>query len=134
MAALHQIKAAAVETRACLERGDLRRFGEILAESWEQKKRLASGISNPQIDELYDLARARGALGGKLAGAGGGGFLMLYCEEPHRNAVTEALEAAGLFRMAYRFDRGGAQILMNALARPVPYGPPAGEEEARRYA
>src|SRR5207302_6685241 len=84
VAALHRIKAAALETQRCLERGDLRRFGEILAESWEQKKRLAAGISNPQIDELYELACRHGALGGKLAGAGGGGFLMLYCEEPHR--------------------------------------------------
>jgi len=134
VAALHRIKAAAIETRSCLERGDLRRYGEILAESWEQKKRLASGISNPQIDELYELARARGALGGKLAGAGGGGFLMLYCEEPYREAVTEALEAAGLFRMAYRFDRGGAQVLMNALARSLPRGLPVGEREPYRYA
>jgi D-glycero-alpha-D-manno-heptose-7-phosphate kinase len=119
VAALHRIKAAASDTLRCLERGDLGRFGEILAESWEQKKRLAAGISNPEIDELYELARRHGATGGKLAGAGAGGFLMLYCEERYWRPVTEALERAGLFRMAYRFDRGGAQVLMNALARPM---------------
>ena len=117
VAALHAIKEAAQETRRCLEQGNLRRFGEILAESWEQKKRLAPGVSNPRIDEVYDLACRNGALGGKIAGAGGGGFLMLYCEEAHQARVSEVLEGAGLYRMTYRFERGGAQILMNALPR-----------------
>jgi len=114
----------------CLECGDLHRFGELLAESWEQKKRLSTGISNPQVDEMYELARRRGALGGKLAGAGGGGFLMLYCEEHYQPAVTAALERAGLFRLAFRFERGGAQVLMNALARPAIWTAP----EARSMA
>jgi D-glycero-alpha-D-manno-heptose-7-phosphate kinase len=122
VAALHAIKDAARETRRCLERGDLSRFGDILADSWEQKKRLAAGISNARVDELYDLARRRGARGGKLAGAGGGGFLMLYCEERCQVAVTQALESAGLYRMDYRFENGGAQVLMNALARPALWG------------
>jgi D-glycero-alpha-D-manno-heptose-7-phosphate kinase len=120
--ALHAIKAAAEETARCLANGDLRGFAEILAESWEHKKRLAPGVSTCRVDELYDLARRRGALGGKLAGAGGGGFLMLYCEEPRQAAVTRALEAAGLYRMDYRFERGGAQVLMNALAWPTMVG------------
>jgi D-glycero-alpha-D-manno-heptose-7-phosphate kinase len=115
VAALNQIKAAAHETRECLERGDLRRFGAILAESWEMKKRLAPGVSNPRIDEMYDLAQRHGAVGGKLAGAGGGGFLMLYCEEAYQQSVIDALEAAGLYHMDYQFEEGGAQVLMNAL-------------------
>jgi D-glycero-alpha-D-manno-heptose-7-phosphate kinase len=127
VAALHSIKSAAADTVRCLEQGELRRFGELLAESWEQKKRLTAGISTPEVDEMYELARRRGALGGKLAGAGGGGFLMLYCEEPYQAAVTDALESAGLFRLAYRFERGGAQVLMNAMARPASWpGPDAG--------
>jgi D-glycero-alpha-D-manno-heptose-7-phosphate kinase len=117
VAALHKIKQAAYETRRCLERGDLRGFGEILGATWEQKKRLAPGVSNPRIDELYELARRHGALGGKLAGAGGGGFLMLYCDEPHQAAVSEALEAAGLYCMDYHFEEGGAQVIMNTLPR-----------------
>lgn len=117
--ALNAIHAAAFETRRALEAGDLRRFGEILADSWEQKKRLASGVSNPWIDELYDLAQKRGAIGGKLTGAGGGGFLLLYCEAADRGSVTDALEGAGLYCMDFRFERAGAQVLMNALSRSL---------------
>jgi D-glycero-alpha-D-manno-heptose-7-phosphate kinase len=119
VAALHAIKAAAHETKRVLEQGHLDMFGEILAELWEHKKRLAAGVSNARIDELYALARRHGALGGKLAGAGGGGFLLLYCDEPHQVAVTRALEGAGLYRMDYRFEQGGAQVLVNALPWPV---------------
>jgi D-glycero-alpha-D-manno-heptose-7-phosphate kinase len=122
VAALHAIKAAARETKRCLERGSLREFGEILAESWEQKKRLASGISNPRIDEVYEQARRHGAIGGKLAGAGGGGFLMLYCEERYQASVSCVLEEAGLVRMDYHFEHGGAQVLTNALARSARWG------------
>jgi D-glycero-alpha-D-manno-heptose-7-phosphate kinase len=117
VAALHAIKAAAYDVRRCLEAGRLDDFGEILAETWEQKKRLAAGVSNPHIDELYDLARRHGVIGGKLAGAGGGGFLLLYCHEEHQAAVTDALEKAGLHRMELCFDVGGPQILMNAFPR-----------------
>jgi D-glycero-alpha-D-manno-heptose-7-phosphate kinase len=113
--ALHAIKALAVDVRRSLERGDLRNFGMLMGSGWEHKKRLAPGVSNPQIDELYELARRHGALGGKLAGAGGGGFLMLYCEDRYQGAVTDALEAAGLYRMDYRFDQSGAQVLLNTL-------------------
>jgi D-glycero-alpha-D-manno-heptose-7-phosphate kinase len=117
VAALDAIQDAARATRKALESGDLRRFGAILAESWEQKKRLAPGVSNPRVDELYELARSRGAVGGKLAGAGGGGFLLLYCEQADQERVTAALEAAGLYQMDFHFERAGAQVLMNALAR-----------------
>jgi D-glycero-alpha-D-manno-heptose-7-phosphate kinase len=117
VAALHAIKAAAYDVRACLERGDLDAFGAILAETWEQKKKLAAGVSNPHVDEMYDLARKHGVIGGKLAGAGGGGFLLLYCHEEHQAAVTDALEEAGLHRMEFGFDVGGPQILMNAFPR-----------------
>jgi D-glycero-alpha-D-manno-heptose-7-phosphate kinase len=119
VAALHAIKQAAAEIRHCLQHGDLRRFGEILAESWEQKKKLARGVSNPRIDELYDLALRYGASGGKLAGAGGGGFLMFYCDEPWQEAVTRALERAGLVRMDFALEHGGAQVLVNALPRTL---------------
>jgi len=115
--ALHEIKAAAYDVKRCLEVGDLDGFGQILAETWEQKKRLAAGVSNTRIDELYALARRHGVLGGKVAGAGGGGFLLLYCHEEHQPVVTEALEEAGLHRMDFGFDVGGPQILMNAFSR-----------------
>jgi D-glycero-alpha-D-manno-heptose-7-phosphate kinase len=117
VAALHAIKAMAGQTRRCLEKGDTRGFGEILAESWNHKKRLAPDISNPRIDEFYELARRHGALGGKLTGAGGGGFLVLYCEEPCQAPVSQALERAGLYRMDYQFEQAGAQVLVNAFPR-----------------
>ncbi len=91
-------------------------------ESWETKKRLAKGITTAKIDEAYDLARAHGAIGGKIAGAGGGGFLLLYCEEPHQEAVTAALEAQDLVRMDFRFERSGAMILMDAIPRIGAFG------------
>jgi len=117
IAALHAVKEMAYQVKACLERGEVRRIGELLHQNWEQKKRFASGVTNPLIDECYELARANGAVGGKITGAGGGGFLMLYCEPEHQDAVTQALEARGLKRMDFRFDYQGARILMNAALR-----------------
>lgn len=112
--ALHRVKALVADVRTSFASGDLRAFGELLHESWLQKKRFASGISNPLIDESYEVARALGAIGGKITGAGGGGFLMLYCEQRHQNAVTEALEARDLRRMDFRFENSGARVLMQA--------------------
>ncbi|MFQ5406823.1 MAG: GHMP kinase [Anaerolineales bacterium] len=115
--ALHAVRAMADRMRACLESGDSELFGRLLHEGWEQKKKFASGVSNPRVDELYDAARAAGAMGGKLAGAGGGGFMMLYCEAGRQEAVTTAMEAAGLQRMNYNFENGGARVLLNAGLR-----------------
>ncbi|HLZ08638.1 MAG TPA: hypothetical protein VKT80_08630, partial [Chloroflexota bacterium] len=96
----------------------------LLHESWQQKKRLAKGISNPRIDDWYNQARSRGALGGKIAGAGGGGFLMLYCPEDAQDNVTSLLESDGLVRMDFHFERGGAVILMDAVPRVNGFGSP----------
>jgi D-glycero-alpha-D-manno-heptose-7-phosphate kinase len=112
---LHRIKEMADTTIGLLRAGDLDGYGSLLHESWETKKRLARGITNPQIDQWYDVARAHGARGGKLTGAGGGGFLMLYCAEEAQDAVTATLEDRGLVRMDFRFDDGGAVVLMDAL-------------------
>lgn len=112
--ALDRVKAMAYEVRETLQRGDLAGYGELLHENWEQKKRFANGISNPFIDEIYDLARQSGAIGGKVTGAGGGGFLLLYCEGENQDNVTRALAQKGLKRMDFRFDRMGARVLMNA--------------------
>ena len=121
---LHQIKAMAEATVRMLRSGDLAGVGSLLHESWQAKKRLAKGISNSRLDDWYELARAQGAVGGKIAGAGGGGFFLLYCEEPYQQAVTSALEAEGLIRMDKRFERGGAVVLMDAIPRVRPIGMP----------
>jgi D-glycero-alpha-D-manno-heptose-7-phosphate kinase len=115
--ALHAIKQAAFEVRDCFEKGDLQRFGELLDFNWQNKKRLSPGVTTPLIDRCYELARANGALGGKITGAGGGGFLMVYCEEAHQERVTRALMAEELRRMDFHFDTTGARILMNASSR-----------------
>lgn len=110
---LHGIKQLAIRARAAIEGGTPDYLGELLHENWERKKRLASGISNAFIDEMYSLARVNGATGGKITGAGGGGFLMLYCPEERQDAVTSALEARGLVRMDFHLDNGGARVLVN---------------------
>jgi D-glycero-alpha-D-manno-heptose-7-phosphate kinase len=117
MAALHKVRALAREMRAVVESGETRLIGELLHENWMQKRQFAPGVTNSSIDELYELARSLGAVGGKLTGAGGGGFLMLYVEAAAQEAVTSALENRGLRRMDFHFEFGGARILMNAAVQ-----------------
>ncbi|HEX7587052.1 MAG TPA: GHMP kinase [Anaerolineae bacterium] len=120
IAALDAVKAMAFEAKECLEHGDVSQFGKLLDAGWQQKKKFAGGISNPRIDACYEMALANGALGGKLAGAGGGGFLMIFCEPTRQPAVTSALESQGLKRMAFRFESEGARVLVNAGLRIPP--------------
>ena len=115
--ALTTVRDMAYGLRDSLVRGDLDGFGQWLHAGWEQKKRFAAGVSNPEIDEAYALARARGALGGKIAGAGGGGFMMIYCQAGSQAEVTQALSQRGLRRMDFRFEEGGARVLLNAGLR-----------------
>ena len=111
--ALHNIKRVAVDVQSCLERGDLDEFAWLLDYAWQEKRRLAPGLSTGFIDELYTLALEKGASAGKITGAGGGGFLMLYCHEEAQDIVTTALEERGLKRMNFHFDQQGATVLLN---------------------
>jgi D-glycero-alpha-D-manno-heptose-7-phosphate kinase len=126
--ALHNIKRVASEVQACLEHGDLDEFARLLDYSWQEKRRLAPGLSTGFIDECYDLALQQGAAGGKITGAGGGGFLLLYCEEQEQENVTRALEERGLKRMNFRFDQQGATVVLNVASFSpnwvVPYTEP----------
>jgi D-glycero-alpha-D-manno-heptose-7-phosphate kinase len=124
VAALHELKAMAATTIQLLKAGHLDEFGALLHEAWQTKKRLATAITNPQIDGWYEVARWHGATGGKIAGAGGGGFLMLYCAEDAQDGVTAALEAEGLVRMDSHFDYGGAVVLMDSVPRVRSIGHP----------
>jgi D-glycero-alpha-D-manno-heptose-7-phosphate kinase len=117
LGALHAVKEMAFKAKGILESGNLGELAELLDANWQQKKKFASGISNSFIDECYDLALQNGAGGGKMTGAGGGGFLMLYCEPQHQSTVTQALEAKGLKRMGFRFESEGARVLVNAGLR-----------------
>lgn len=84
------------------------KFAKMLDEAWQKKKSITSGISNPEIDELYQKAISAGALGGKLLGAGGGGFILLYCEEQYQPAVREAL---GLRELDFEISLNGSRVV-----------------------
>jgi D-glycero-alpha-D-manno-heptose-7-phosphate kinase len=109
---LHFIKQLAKESKAAMECGDLRRFAELMHVHWEHKKNRTRGMSNEQIDSLYDLGRANGAMGGKLIGAGGGGFLMFYTEDKTR--LRRAMTEAGLREVRFRFDFAGSQVIVQS--------------------
>jgi D-glycero-alpha-D-manno-heptose-7-phosphate kinase len=109
---LHFTKQIGCESKTALECGDLRRFAELLHIHWEHKKSRSLGMSNSSIDECYEFARRSGALGGKLIGAGGGGFLAFYTEEKTR--LRHALAAYGLREVRWRFDFQGATVLSHA--------------------
>ena len=112
---LHAIKGVAQRMRGDLLAGDLSRIGALLHESWLAKRSLAKGITQPAIDSWYDAALEAGAAGGKIAGAGGGGFLALFCEPEHQERVTAVLEERGLTGMDFRFESGGAMVIMNNM-------------------
>jgi D-glycero-alpha-D-manno-heptose-7-phosphate kinase len=114
--ALHNIKQIALKVRTCLENGDLEEFARLLNYSWYEKQRLAPGLSTSFINECYSLALEQGASAGKITGAGGGGFLLLYCQESAQKAVTTALEERGLKRMNFRFDQQGATVVLNVAS------------------
>jgi len=109
---MHAIKAIGLESKKALEAGDLRRFGELLHEHWTVKRGITASMTTDQIDSWYSIARENGALGGKLVGAGGGGFLMLYCEEG-REKVRAALASQGLTEVRFRFDFEGSKVIYN---------------------
>jgi D-glycero-alpha-D-manno-heptose-7-phosphate kinase len=107
---LDEVKLLGLRSREALEQGDLARFGRLLHEQWDQKKRRSAGISNPQIDAWYSLALKHGAAGGKLVGAGGGGFLMFYAAD--RSRLRQAMADAGLEEVRFRFEFEGTKVLL----------------------
>lgn len=106
--ATHAIKTACIELKNALLQGRLREFGELLHVSWEHKKRIAKGISNPRIDEMYAEARRRGAIGGKILGAGGGGYLLLYAPFECRHVIMKELARFGGQPVDFHFAAEGA--------------------------
>lgn len=110
--ALHHIKEIGLRTKVIFEKGNLDEFGKLLHEHWQTKKKLSNKITDPLIDECYDLALQNGALGGKIIGAGGGGFFLFYCPSNHQQ-LTKVLQAKGLKPMPFRFEFEGAKIIAN---------------------
>jgi len=109
--ALHAIRQLAEELRSMLLAGDLHGFGELLDRGWQAKKRISEQISTPRIDSLYDSAKRAGALGGKITGAGGGGFLLLYCKRSSQADVRQALAKYQVREMTFEFDFQGAHVI-----------------------
>ena len=110
---LHRIRDLAERMRHTLEDGDLHKFGLLLHEGWESKKKISAKISNTAIDKMYAIARQNGAVGGKITGAGGGGFMLLYCDEEKQATVREAFAAEGIREMRFAFDYSGSRVLVN---------------------
>lgn len=108
---LHYVKELGHSSKTALESGNADRFGELMHEHWEHKKRRSGSMTNPQIDEWYELARENGAMGGKLVGAGGGGFLMFYASD--RNKLRRAMAKAGLEEVRFRFDFEGTKVVLS---------------------
>ena len=107
---LHFVKDLGYRSQGALESGNLEEFARLMDVHWQRKKERSGGMSNPQINEWYDLAMANGALGGKLIGAGGGGFLMFYAHDKAR--LRHALRATGMKEVRFRFDFEGTKIVI----------------------
>jgi len=109
---LHSIKEIARKIKEGLETGEVNQFGRFMHEHWESKRRLSNKVTNQKIDQWYEIARQSGALGGKVIGAGGGGFMMFYCDgRESRRQVREALEKEGLVSLRFAFDNTGAKVV-----------------------
>jgi D-glycero-alpha-D-manno-heptose-7-phosphate kinase len=110
---MHAIKEIGHEVYRLLVAGDTDRYGELLHHHWMQKRKLASKMTDAMLDEHYEAARAAGALGGKLMGAGGGGFWMMYVRPADKRRLLETMAARGLRQLRFRFDDDGARIVAN---------------------
>jgi len=108
---LHFTKDLGWQSKEALEAGDLSKFAELMNVHWDWKRQRSKGMSNPEIDEWYELARQNGALGGKLIGAGGGGFLMFYAEEKAR--LRHVMNQVGLKEVRFQFDFEGTKTIIS---------------------
>ena len=106
---LHFIKELAFCSKQALEKGELEEFGRLMNVHWERKKQRSTGMTSVRIDQWYEAAMANGALGGKLIGAGGGGFLMFYAGDKSR--LRRAMREQGLKEVRFRFDFEGTRII-----------------------
>jgi len=107
---LNYVKEMGYRSRKLLEGGKTMDFGALMHEHWENKKKRSGGMSNPQIDEWYELGLKNGAIGGKLVGAGGGGFLIFYAHD--RNKLKHTMKHAGLEEVRFKFDYEGTKVIL----------------------
>lgn len=107
---LSELKKIAVEIKECLLTNDLDRIGQLLHESWENKRKIDKSVSNETIDKIYEMGIKNGAVGGKLLGAGGGGYILFFCMPQKRNSLTRALQKNGYEMLNFNFDFKGTQL------------------------
>jgi D-glycero-alpha-D-manno-heptose-7-phosphate kinase len=110
---LHRTKELGYRIKEALEKGDLESFGLMLDEHWQNKKRRSTRISDERLDRWYETVKRNGGLGGKIMGAGGGGFFMFFCPSQSKARIRAALAREGLREMPYDFDYEGAKVLVN---------------------
>jgi D-glycero-alpha-D-manno-heptose-7-phosphate kinase len=110
---LQEMKKQACDIRGYLQDGKSDKMGDILHQAWLNKKQLAERITNPEIDRAYEAAREAGAIGGKIAGAGGGGFMLLYCHPKHQHAVRERLKTLSFRELPFSLERDGTKVIFN---------------------
>ena len=109
---MRRVEEIGLRIRDALQAGDTARFGELMHEHWLEKRERSQGMSNPDIDRWYETGIANGAVGGKLTGAGGGGFLVFLAEDPA--ALRAAMSAEGLAEVRFGFDHDGSSIVVRA--------------------
>ena len=109
---LHYVKNLGIRSKDALESGDTKLFGELMHEHWEHKKRRSGGMSNPDIDRWYEIGMNNGAIGGKLVGAGGGGFLMFLAND--RDRLRAAMARSGLEEVRFGFDFEGSKVVLSS--------------------
>lgn len=110
---LHLTKEIGLEIKKALQNGDLKRFGKLLDEHWQNKKRRSNKISDSRLDKIYEVAKQNGVIGGKIMGAGGGGFFMFFCANGCKARLRNAMVAEGLREVPFDFDYEGAKVLVN---------------------
>jgi D-glycero-alpha-D-manno-heptose-7-phosphate kinase len=111
---LHYIKESGYKILEIVESGNITELGKMFDDHWRNKKKLAKGVSNPEFDKIYELAKQNGALGGKISGAGGGGFFTFYCEEK-QSQLRHEMKKNGLIELRYDFDFEGTKVLANFM-------------------
>ena len=117
VSSLHEIKDIGYKTLEAISSGNLDEFGKLMDVHWRAKKRLSKKISSSTIDDIYELGLSNGALGGKILGAGGGGFILFYCPKIYQADLTSTMASSGLRRMRFKFDFDGSKVMMNVFNR-----------------
>jgi D-glycero-alpha-D-manno-heptose-7-phosphate kinase len=113
VSSMHRIKEIGILIKKAIDDGDVSKFGRLMHEHWMEKKKVSTLVSDPRIDAWYDKATQNGALGGKIMGAGGGGFFLFCCENGKRKQLRAAMEVEGLRYMDFQFDWEGSKVLLN---------------------